>query len=210
MSKQKQADSVALNDARRRRLLLGLGSIVGAATASELLGGNAFSVAMAFTESTDAAKRSTKIFDSSQLATLGCICQTVIPATDTAGAGDVNTHGFIDNQLHYCFDQSAQDSIVKVVDLIEEKSKSRHKASFTLLSLANASLLLSDIDTSNNGFTKSHTGAFKFLKSLIVFGYYTSEVGASKQLTYDAVPGEFKGSIQVDDTVSAWGSLAYF
>jgi hypothetical protein len=95
----------------------------------------------------------------------------VIPATDTAGAGDVNTHGFIDNQLHYCFDQSAQVAIVKVVALIEEESKSRQNASFNLLSLANANLLLSDIDTSKNGFTKAHTEACKFLKSLIVFGY---------------------------------------
>lgn len=210
MSKQKNADSMDLNDAKRRRLLLGLGSIVGVATASELLGGNAFSVAMAYTESKNTEKRRAKIFDASQLATLRYICQTVIPATDTAGAGDVNTHGFIDNQLHYCFDQSAQAAIVKVVALLEEKSKSRHKASFTLLPLANASSLLSDIDTSKNGFTKGHTEAFKLLKSLIVFGYYTSEVGASQELTYDAVPGEFKGSIQVDDVVSAWGSLAYF
>jgi chitinase len=70
MSKQKHTGSLDLIDVKRRRLLLGLGSIVGAATAGQLLDGNAFSVAMAYTESTDTAKRSTKVFDASQLATL--------------------------------------------------------------------------------------------------------------------------------------------
>lgn len=201
-----QEKTSRLQDKQRRHLLIGLGSIVGASVANELLGGNAFSIAMAYAES---EKQPAKVLSHSQLVALKAICQTVIPATDTAGAGDVDTHGFIDNQLHHCFDEDSQASIVAVVDLIEATSRARHKARFSELSLINANSLLNDIDTAKNDFTKDHTSSFKFLKSLIVFGYYTSEVGASKELRYDAVPGDFT-STPLEEIGSQWGSRAYF
>jgi len=51
---------------------------------------------------------------------------------------------------------------------------------------------------------------FSFLKALIVFGYFTSEVGATQALNYQAVPGSFIGSIPANSDTKSWGSLAYY
>ena len=52
--------------------------------------------------------------------------------------------------------------------------------------------------------------AFKALKSLLVFGFFTTEVGATQALNYQAVPGGFKGSVSYSSLKKSWGSLAYY
>jgi len=47
----------------------------------------------------DSGEKQLKTFTQSQLLNLKAIAQTIIPATDTPGAGDVDCHGFIDHQL---------------------------------------------------------------------------------------------------------------
>jgi len=204
-----EKNSVETLDRQRRKTLVALSGLIGAAASNHLLSGNGFGVAVAYAN-TDPKELTPKIFKAAQLETLKNICQTVIPKTDTAGAGDVDTHGFIDNQLHHCFDADAQDAIIKVVNKIEKRAQRRHKQSFSELNDEQAQALLSDIDLCKKGFKEKDTDRFKFLKSLIVFGYYTSEVGATQELTYDPVPGGFKGRIPLEDMGSAWGSLAYF
>jgi hypothetical protein len=58
--------------------------------------------------------------------------------------------------------------------------------------------------------TDIEKGQFRFLKALIVFGYFTSEVGATQALNYQAVPGGFIGSIPANSDTKSWGSLAYY
>jgi len=199
-----------INDHKRRNLLIGLSSILGITAAAKLLDGNALSVALAHVDATDVSKGKPHVFSLSQLASLKTICQTVIPATQTPGAGDIDTHYFIDNQLHHCFDQQAQDSLVKVVSLIDESSNALYKSKFSELNPNQAHALLVNLDLSKNGFTKEQTKSFKFLKSLIVFGYYTSETGASQELKHERVPGGFKGSVPLSEVGAAWGSLDFF
>jgi len=62
----------------------------------------------------------------------------------------------------------------------------------------------------DNDYSSDIHEAFRFLKSLVVFGYYTSEVGASKELKYLAFPGGFKGSVAYDSIGSSFGSYAYY
>ena len=41
----------------------------------------------------------------------------------------------------------------------------------------------------------TRTSAWPKLKALIVYGYYTSEGGASQELTYNLVPGRWDGDV---------------
>jgi len=43
-----------------------------------------------------------------------------------------------------------------------------------------------------------------------VFGYYTSQPGATKELTYLPLPGGFKGSVPLASVGSAYSSKAYY
>ena len=51
---------------------------------------------------------------------------------------------------------------------------------------------------------------FSFLKALIVFGYFTSELGVTKALNYQPVPGGFIGSIPANADTKSWSPQAYY
>jgi hypothetical protein len=44
------------------------------------------------------------------------------------------------------------------------------------------------------------------LKQLTVLGYYTSEVGGTKELSYNPVPGSYEGDYDFDKVGHQWSS----
>ena len=42
------------------------------------------------------------------------------------------------------------------------------------------------------------------MKELTLVGYYTSEAGATEELTYEPVPGVWEGCVPYEDIGSAW------
>ena len=44
------------------------------------------------------------------------------------------------------------------------------------------------------------------IKSLILVAYYTSEVGASKELKYLLIPGQFKPDVPLSEEPKAWSN----
>jgi hypothetical protein len=47
---------------------------------------------------------------------------------------------------------------------------------------------------------------FASVQSLVVLGYYTSELGATTELRYDPIPGRFDGSVDYLDIGRQWSS----
>lgn len=45
---------------------------------------------------------------------------------------------------------------------------------------------------------------FSKIKALVVLGYYTSEVGATRELIYMPVPGEYKGDVDFAEVGRQW------
>jgi hypothetical protein len=44
------------------------------------------------------------------------------------------------------------------------------------------------------------------LKELTLLGYFTSEVGATKALAYEAVPGDYRGCVDLRPGQRAWAT----
>ena len=207
MSDQKIGDQSSPEDRSKRGFLFGLSHLVGVAAATQLLGGNAISTAMAYTPKPDSINHAGKIFSQADMVLLRDICALVIPKTSTAGAAEVDTHGFVDNQLYHCYQPEDQQKVTSVLLKINQIALQRHQQPFSGTNTAQQLALLTDLEKPGNGFDDTDRSQFKFLKSQIVFGYYTSEVGASQELEYLAIPGGFKGSVPYDSVGKAWGSL---
>lgn len=211
MNKQEILNQPLPDDRERRRFLSGLSHLVGIAAATQLLGGNAISTALAYSPTPDSSSRAGQIFSQSDMVLLRDICSLVIPKTNTAGAAEVDTHGFIDNQLFHCHPPSDQQKVTSVLLKINEVALQRHDQHFSGTTANEQIALLTDLEKPDEGFVEADRSRFKFLKSQIVFGYYTSEVGASQELAYLDIPGGFKGSIPYDSVGKAWGSMrSYF
>ena len=185
----------------RRQFLQGLQRVIGTSAATALLAGNSMSVALAF--QADSASYKTKIFSTVQMQILKALCNIVLPPTDTPGAADVNTHGFIDNQLYHCHSKEHQDLAKRVLGMLQ-------KANFLTSSPQQQIRLVEQLDAGEGPFDRSQRSQFKFMKYMICFGYYTSEVGASKELRYVPVPGGYKGSVPLKADDTSWGSKGLF
>ncbi len=194
-------------DDQKRDFLKGLSLLFGGGVVAQLtVACQAIDVATSYTAKPDTLLVDGQLLGRDELLILRDICAQVIPATDTPGAVEVDCHGFIDNQLFHCHGETDQLKVRTVLASLDEQSKKRYSTGFDRCEAAQQLDLLSSLEAAENGFNDTQKWNFKFLKSLIVFGYYTSEVGASEELTYLPVPGGFKGSIPLDSVRSAWSS----
>ena len=215
MMQKPQDEIYTINNESRRKFIRSLSLLLGASVTTALLSGNALAVAMTHSITSVSTLNSVptfagKIFTLSQLKQLQRICAIVIPKSDTLGAAEVNTHGFIDNQLFHCYEQAEQDKMITLLALIDDVAKQQFSLPFFSLNDKQQYALLTELDLGINNFDEQQRTDFKSLKQLICFAYYTSEVGASQELRYLAVPGGYKGSIPYKDSDASWGSQGLY
>jgi len=199
-----------LPEESRRQLLRGLTALIGASAAAQLTSGNALAEAFSYKAKESTTAYAGKVFSKNQMITVATICAVVLPKTDTPSAAELDVHGFIDHQLATCHSKSQQQQALHIVDEIDRKSLQHFSKIFIHLKLDQQTPLLIAIEASELDFSLKHKEQFKTLKSLLVFGYFTTEIGATQALNYQAVPGGFKGSIPYDSVGKSYGSLAYY
>lgn len=191
-----------------RRQLLKTLTALGGIGATSLLSGNAIAAAQHFRG--DATAASPALLSVNALETLRRICALTIPQTSTPGAAEVMCHHFIDHQLSVVYGEEEQQSAIALLASIDKNATSFGAKQFSLLNEASQLRLLTALEKAEAPFSAAQKGTFKFLKSLIVFGYYTSQPGATKELTYLPLPGGFKGSVPLASVGSAYSSKAYY
>lgn len=201
-------DKNLLQSTNKRKFLKGLSVLMGASTVAQLTAGNALASAMSFQQQT--GNKTRKLFNKQQFSVLKAVCATVIPETDTPSAAQLNVHRFVDHQLVVCYQKPEQADALAIIDMIDNKAKQHLNALFNELSTTQQTFLLESIESGDLGFNAQHQKQFSALKALIVFGYFTTEVGATEVLAYQAVPGGFKGSVPYEAVGKTYGSLAYY
>ncbi|MDB2386213.1 gluconate 2-dehydrogenase subunit 3 family protein [Shewanella sp.] len=194
----------------RRRFLKGLSAVIGSFAAGQFIFGEGLSVAQAYDIVPGGMTGKGQVLSAFQLKQLAQVCRQVLPRTETPSAADVDCHGFIDNQLAHCYEQHEQRRVANVLNSLNSAAKNDFQLTFIDVQSTQQVALLNAIDTAQPPFNKAQTNDFKFLKSLICFGYYTSEVGASQELRFDPIPNGYKGSITLSDNDSNWGSQGLF
>jgi hypothetical protein len=204
-----KSDTV-LTQQSKRQFLRNLAGLIGASAVVQLTSGNALAEAFSYKANTDSAKQAGKVFSQYQMKTLANICAVVLPKTDTPSASELDVHGFIDHQLAVCYDKKQQQQAIDIIDEIDQKSQQHFSTVFTQLPFEQKTQLLVALEERNLGFSSISKQQFKALKSLLVFGYFTTEVGATQALSYQAIPGGFKGSIPYNSVGKSYGSLAYY
>lgn len=198
------------NENSRRSFLKGFTTMVGGVVVGSMLTGNAISVAMAYVPRKDSSLTDGKVFNKHQLKLLKQICSIVIPKTETLGAAEVDTHGFLDNQLFSCHTKAEQKVVLDVLKLVDASAQQQLSKPFLELTSEQQFYLLTNLDLGKQNFNQAERADFKILKQYICFGYYTSEVGGTQELRYDPVPGGFKGSISYKNSDPSWATKGLF
>lgn len=127
----------------------------------------------------------------------------ILPKTDTPGAKEVGVPNFIDKMLNECYKKEDQERFLAGLTAFDEDAKKTFGDSFiyckpedqlTLVKKANEAAVK---DKKENPAAKRPF--FYMAKELTMLGYFNTEVGATKVLQYEAVPGAYKGCIPLSE-----------
>lgn len=160
-------------------------------------------MAVSFSMPKDLARRKNTALNAQQLSLVRVLGEIIIPTTDTPGAIAAGVHDFINHQLTYCFNAAEQQVILLGLEKIDARAQAQHQHNFLTCNKVQQHNLLTDMEAAQNGFTATDRQAFKQFKSLVAFGYYTSEIGATQELAYAAIPGGYK-AIKFAEIGKAW------
>jgi gluconate 2-dehydrogenase gamma chain len=159
-----------------------------------------------------------------QLALLGAIADTIIPATDTPGAVGVGVPKKLDAMLVDWASSERRTELMGAMEEIDELAKSGASKGFAALDPAKRKELLlahdkaavkpgpppkikptglaamiGGVPTMNPGYVK--------LKELIINLYYSSEIASTKELVFEPVPGEYVASLKITPETRPFAGL---
>lgn len=139
---------------------------------------------------------------------------TILPRTDTPGALDVKTDIFLDLVFAKTYDKNAQENMAAEIDRFNTNCKSSHGKVFADLSAEDKKAVLQKAESESGKFNpaiwgsavgkQEPVGFYRSLKSMAIWGYFSSEEIGLNHLSYDPVPGEFKGCIPLSDVGNTW------
>lgn len=180
----------------RREILERMAMVTGGAVSLTIL--SACDGGVSVPESTENLEL--KALNKAQLDLVGDMADAILPDTETLGAKSVNVHYLIDELAANWMTADERAGFLSELSALDARIKSEHGKTFSeleasargaVLDQLGAEMLASDGVDDNNG--RKHI--YLELRELIIFGYYTSEVGASEELSYDPIPGEYHGCI---------------
>ncbi|WP_340648261.1 gluconate 2-dehydrogenase subunit 3 family protein [Pseudoxanthomonas winnipegensis] len=155
-------------------------------------------------------------FSKAQVALLDEIAETILPRTDTPGAKDAGVGLFMARFVTDCYDPQQQAVFrAGLADLDK-----RAKGGFLALKPAQRAELLDKLAAEARAASPDPKKAddegadssaipphyFTMIKQLVLFGFFTSEVGATKVLRYVPVPGRFDGDLPYEPGTPAWAT----
>ncbi len=161
-------------------------------------------LAASFEPPTDLARSTKTLFNADQLALVRELGEIIIPTTDTPGAIAAGVHDFINHFVVYCASTDEQQGLLAGLKRIDDSAQTRFSKPFLSASKTQQIELLTKMEQAADGFTTDDRQFFKKLKALVTFGYYTSELGASQELAYLAIPGGYKGNFKFKQIGKAW------
>jgi len=158
---------------------------------------------------------SVKLLDEGKSKQIAILADMIIPRTDTPGAVDAGVPDFIEHIFTHWYSPDERQLFIDGLDALDEYCRKNHQVDFVSADSRQRLAVLEE-QQSLSGAASMETmmarslGAsgdptfFLKLRELIVLGYFTSEAGATKALTYTPLPGKYDGSYLLKDVHSQW------
>ena len=159
-----------------------------------------------------------RTLDAHQNATLTLIADMIIPETDTPGAKGARVNEFIDLILtDWATDQERQKFMAGFAE-VDQLSQTLFGKDFIDASPAQQEDLLRNLDqrfaeerstVAQQRYVRRERDQelngsfFNVVKRMTLYGYYTSEIGFTKELRKEIIPGVYHGCTPVSDSSKA-------
>ena len=132
-----------------------------------------------------------RFFDEEQFAMLTRIADLIIPETETPGAVGVGAHAFIDMMLAQWASDERKANWIEGLESFNTGTEAEQVKLLTAL----------DHEYFERGYEDTF---FSGLKKMVLFAYYSTEQGATVELRYLPVPGDYLSCIPLEDVGRAW------
>lgn len=165
-------------------------------------------------------------FTDANIAMLDEVGETIIPTTDTPGAKATKIGAFMQTMITDCYTQAEQDAFIKGMSELDEACEKTNGKTFVTCSPEQRKAFLQTLEKEakafnaakeekdkplrdaarkeNKDFTNAPSHYYSMMKQLTLFGYFSSEIGATKALRHNPVPGKYDGAYPYKKGDKAW------
>lgn len=179
-----------------------------ALSATAALLGSAIIGSQAFLSGCSRDETKIEEFSDDMLMLLDEIGETILPATASSPGAKASKIGeFMKVIVTECYSPEEQEAFFDGISTIREATSKKYDTSFTKLTTEQKNELLLFFD--NESRTASSEGEdqvhfFTMLNQLTVWGFFSSEPGATQALRYVPIPGRYEGCIPFREGDGAW------
>ena len=150
----------------------------------------------------------TKNFPADYRILLAEMADTILPDTDSPGAKAAKTEEFIILSVDNCMTLPRRKRFLDDLLAADERCLREQGASFVNCSAEKRIDFFKKLEAENTAdLDPEFPPFFKVLKTLTLYGYFTSEIGATQALNYDPVPGVWEADLKIDASTKAWASV---
>jgi len=163
------------------------------------------------------AAPSQSALNESQRQMVAHLAEMIIPATDTPGATEAGVPAFIDRIVSTWYTQREREIFIAGLGEVDGYCTKKFARDFDACDAAQRTEALADADARAGSYRPpplysitaepDQASPFFFkLKELTVLGYYSSEIGGTKELAYNPVPGRYEGDYDLAKVGRQWSS----
>lgn len=151
-------------------------------------------------------------FSKDDIAFLDEVGETIIPTTASSpGAKATKIGDFMHTIVRDCYEPKDQQVFIDGMKKLEDASKQKNGKGFLESTPEQRHSLLVELDKEQKEYMAKKKPEdpphyFRAMKELTLWGYFTSEIGATKALRYIAVPGKYEGCIPYKKGDKAWAT----
>ena len=149
------------------------------------------------------------LFDKKQIRLLNEIADTIIPTTNTPGAKAAKVGQFMAVMVSDCYEPDEQKRFMEGLATLQAASEKANGNTFQKSTPAQRTALLNALDKEQLDYQKKKkseepTHYFRVIKDLVLWGYFSSEIGATQALRHVEIPGRYE-TIEYKKGDRAWG-----
>src|SRR6056297_194174 len=146
------------------------------------------------------------LFSDDQARIVTALADVILPADDSPAASELGVPEFIETMVNEVYSEVQRSEFLEGLDKFADDYRADIQSEFA-----------DGNDTDKYDFTyyqnrlaveedPARNPFFLSFKELTLLGYFTSEVGASEVLRYQAVPGSYEGCIPYDEVGKTWAT----
>ncbi len=138
----------------------------------------------------------------------------LLPKTDIPGGLDVKADVFIDLMYAKTYDEVGQKQIVADIEAFNADCKEKYGKVFAELSPEYKTACFKDQEAASPKFApkvwgtgvgpQEPVGFYRSLKSTVLWAYFSSEEIGKNVLSYDPIPGEYRGCMPLSEVGNTW------